>query len=143
MANPCLIIRGIDKPFQSDRTFPQAMHEDSSCSTFLVASVTDFPIPAILTGFQGQFECFHLRSQSLTEVGIFRVFRMSWTSPLEKYLLKPFWQFSNQVAILQQRCKEFPGSSACKEMGKHFNAFHRLYLYFMEFQEAQMFVYLT
>lgn len=60
---------------------------------------------------------------------------MIWISPLEKYRLKPFWQFSNQVAILQQRCKEFfadPRISACKEMGKYFNAFHKLYLYFLD-----------
>lgn len=59
---------------------------------------------------------------------------MIWTSPLEKYLLKPFGNFLTMLLFYNRDATsslQIPESSACKEIGKYFNAFHRLYLYFL------------
>lgn len=46
-------------------------------------------------------------TQSLTEAGVFHVCIDDLDISFGEISAETFWQFSNQVAILQQRCKEF------------------------------------
>lgn len=137
VANPRLIIKGVDKPF-----FKVTAHSDKQCMRILAAPYSwwhlllTFLLQSFWWVFRGSSHVF-ICMDPITN----RSRHISCVYWWYGYLLwrnigwNLFGNFLTRLLFCNRDAKsslQIPESSACKEMGKYFNAFHRLYLYFLD-----------